>query len=138
MADVRGRWQRHLILCLLLALAPVGGAAQSTDAVRALAQREKPPLLDTLKALGEIESGAADVEGVTRIGVLIADRLRRPGGSVELVPAAADRLRVTSLPQRFADTVVARFRGRGAARIPIRGPRHDATRETSSCRRLQR
>jgi glutamate carboxypeptidase len=117
MAHVRGRWQRLLILGLLLALAPVGAAAQSTDEVRALAQREKQPLLDTLKALVEIESGTADIEGVTRIGALVAERLRGLGGTVELVPAAADRLRVTSLPQQFADTVVARFRGRGTARI---------------------
>jgi glutamate carboxypeptidase len=33
------------------------------------------------------------------------------------VPPAADRPRFTSLPQQFADTVVARFRGRGTARI---------------------
>jgi glutamate carboxypeptidase len=117
MAHVRGRWQRLLILGLLLALAPVGAAAQSTDEVRALAQREKQPLLDTLKALVEIESGTADIEGVTRIGALVAERLRGLGGNVELVPPAADRLRVTSLPQQFADTVVARFRGRGTARI---------------------
>jgi glutamate carboxypeptidase len=117
MADVCGRCLRSTILSLLLALAPVGVAAQPNETVRALAQRETQPLLDTLKALVEIESGTADVEGVTRIGALIADRLRGLGGSVELVPAAADRRRVTSLPQQFADTVVARFRGRGAARI---------------------
>ena len=117
MAHLRGRCQRLLILGLLLGLAPAGAAAQSNDAVRALAQREKQPLLDTLKALVEIESGTADIEGVTRIGALVAERLRGLGGNVELVPAAADRLRVTSLPQQFADTVVARFRGRGTARI---------------------
>jgi glutamate carboxypeptidase len=117
MADVRGRCQRFMILSLLLALAPVGAAAQSNDAVRALAEREKQPLLDTLKALVDIESGSADIEGVTRIGTLIAERLRGLGGSVELVPPAADRPRITSLPQQFANTVVARFQGRGTARI---------------------
>ena len=53
-----------VILSVLLALAPIGTAAQSNDAVTALAQREKQPLLDTLKALVEIESGSADIEGV--------------------------------------------------------------------------
>ena len=91
--------------------------AQPNEAVRALAQREKQPLLDTLKALVEIESGTADVEGVTRVGAVIAERLRALGGNVELVPPAADRPRITSLPNQFADTVVARFRGRGSARI---------------------
>jgi glutamate carboxypeptidase len=117
MADVRGRCQRFVALSLLLAVASVSAAAQSNEAVRALAQREKQPLLDTLKALVEIESGSADVEGVTRIGALIAERLRGLGGAVELVPPAANRPRFTSLPQQFADTVVARFRGRGTARI---------------------
>ena len=117
MTDARGRCPRSIVLSLLLALAPVTAAAQSNDAVRALAQRERPRLLDTLKALVEVESGSADIEGVTRIGTLIADRLRGLGGTVDLVPPAADRPRVISLPQQFADTVVARFRGRGTARI---------------------
>jgi glutamate carboxypeptidase len=117
MADARGRDKRSLILILLLALAPFGAGAQTNDAVRALAQREKQPLLDTLKALVEIESGSADVEGVTRIGALIAERLRGLGGRVDLVPPAIDRPRITSLPQQFADTVVARFQGRGTGRI---------------------
>ena len=114
MVDVRGRWQRSVMPRLLLALVPDFAAAQSSDAVRALAQREKPPRLDTLKALVEIESGTADVEGVTRIGALIAERLRGLGGRVDLVPPAADWRRITSLPQQFAETVVARFHGRGA------------------------
>ena len=117
MAATQGRCQRFVVLSLLLTLAPVAAAAQSNDVIRALAQREKQPLLDTLKALVEIESGTADVEGVTRIGAVIAERLRALGGSVELVPPAADRPRITSLPNQFADTVVARFRGRGTARI---------------------
>src|SRR5688572_5527175 len=47
MADVRGRCQRSVALSLLLAVASVSAAAQSNVAVRALAQREKQPLLDT-------------------------------------------------------------------------------------------
>ena len=115
MADLRRRWQRSLILILLMA--PFGAAAQSNDAVRMLAQREQQPLLDTLKALVEIESGSADIEGVTRIGRLIAERLRSLGASVDFVPPATDRPRITSLPHQFDDTVVARFHGRGSARI---------------------
>jgi glutamate carboxypeptidase len=85
--------------------------------VRAQAQREKQPLLDTLQQLVSIESGSGDVEGVTRIGLGIAERLRALGGSVDLVKPAADMPRITSVPEKFADTVVARFRGRGTARI---------------------
>jgi len=117
MADVRRRCQRSVVLSLLLIVLGGSAAAQSNDAVKALAQREKQPLIDTLKALVEIESGSADVEGVTRIGALIADRLRGLAGSVELVSPAADLPRITSLPDQFASTVVARFHGRGTARI---------------------
>jgi len=45
--------------------------------------------------LVEIESGSTNIEGVTRIGTLIAERLRGLGGSVDLVPPAADRPRIT-------------------------------------------
>jgi glutamate carboxypeptidase len=117
MANARLRRQPLILLVVVLALVHFGAAAQTNDEVMALAKREKQPLLDTLKALVEIESGSADVEGVTRIATLIAERLRGLGGRVELVPPAVDQPRITSLPQRFADTVVARFPGRGSARI---------------------
>jgi len=91
--------------------------AQAPDAVRAQAQREKQPLLDTLRDLVAIESGSADIEGIRRIGTLIADRLRALGGEVELVPPAANMPRFQTTPPVVGDTVVARFRGRGTKRI---------------------
>jgi glutamate carboxypeptidase len=91
--------------------------AQTPDAVRAQAAREKQPLLDTLRDLVEIESGSGDIDGIRRIGRLIADRLRALGGEVEMVPPAADMPRFTSTPEAVGDTVVARFRGRGTKRI---------------------
>jgi glutamate carboxypeptidase len=108
---------RSLVLSLLLAVLPPLASGQTNEAVLAQAQREKQPLLDTLEQLVSIESGSADYEGVTRIGRVIAERLRALGGAVELVPPAADMPRFTSVPERIADTVVARFRGRGTARI---------------------
>jgi hypothetical protein len=45
-------------------------------------QREKQPLLDTLKELVSIESGSSDFDGVTRIGDPFAERLRALGGEV--------------------------------------------------------
>ncbi len=66
-----------------------------------------------------IESGTTDIEGVTRIGLAVAERLRALGGSVELVKPAADMPRITtSVPEQFADTAVALFRGRGTAVRP--------------------
>ena len=60
MAALHGWWWRFLMVSLLVALAPLRAMAQPNEAVLALAQREKQPLLDTLKALVEIESGTAD------------------------------------------------------------------------------
>ena len=100
-----------LVLCSTIA------QAQAPDAVRAQAQREKQPLLDTLRDLVAIESGSADIEGIRRIGALIADRLRALGGEVELVPPAANMPRFQTTPPAVGDTVVARFRGRGTKRI---------------------
>jgi glutamate carboxypeptidase len=91
--------------------------AQAPDAVRAQAQREKQPLLDTLRDLVSIESGSADIEGLKTIGSLIADRLRALGGEVEMVPPAANMPRFLTTPPTVGDTVVARFRGRGTKRL---------------------
>ena len=44
------------------------------EAVLKLAQKEKPLLLDTLKAFTAIESGSSDLEGLGRIGGVLAKR----------------------------------------------------------------
>ena len=101
-----------LVLCSTIA------QAQAPDAVRAQAQREKQPLLDTLRDLVVDRVRQRRHRGHPRIGALIADRLRALGGEVELVPPAAEHAAVpTTPPEKFGDTVVARFRGRGTARI---------------------
>ncbi|MEO5924957.1 MAG: glutamate carboxypeptidase [Bryobacteraceae bacterium] len=87
------------------------------NAVLNRVQLEKQPLLDTLKALVEIESGSADLEGIARIGTLVAERLQAVGGEVESVPAVPNMLRIEGLPERLGNTVVARFRGKGTKRI---------------------
>ena len=91
--------------------------AQDFASVRTAAQREKQPLLDTLKGLVSIESGSSDFDGVTRIGNLIAERLRALGAEVERVPPAPGYPRFQNTPERLADTIVARFRGKGVKRI---------------------
>ena len=107
---------RSTLVALLISLVSTA-QAQTPDAVRAQAQREKQPLLDTLRDLVSIESGSADIEGIRRIGALVADRLRALGGEVELVPPAANMPRFLTTPPVVGDTVVARFRGRGSRRI---------------------
>jgi glutamate carboxypeptidase len=103
---------------LFIALAGFSCAfAQTNDEIRAHVQAEKQPLLDTLQALVSIESGSSDYEGVTRIGLLVAERFRALGGEVEMVPPSANIVPATTTPERLADTVVARFTGRGTTRI---------------------
>lgn len=72
-----------------------------------------------MKELVSIESGSSDFDGVTRIGDRIAERLRALGGDVEKVPPASGYLRFQNTPERLADTVVARFRGKGTRRISL-------------------
>jgi glutamate carboxypeptidase len=102
---------------MVFALLPGAAFAQADSAVRAKAQAEKQPLLDTLKELVSIESGSGDVEGITRIGDLIAGRLRVLGGEVEMVAPPADMVRFKITPPQVGRTVVARFRGTGTAKI---------------------
>jgi glutamate carboxypeptidase len=103
------------MLVALLAISPVW--AQDSAAVRAAVQREKQPVLETLRELVAIESGSTDFDGLTRIGNRIAERLHALGGEVEKVPPASGYLRFQNTPERLADTVVARFHGKGAKRI---------------------
>jgi len=103
---------------MLVALLVVSSTwAQDSAAIRMAVQREKQPLLDTLKELVSIESGSSDFDGVTLIGNRIAEQLRALGGEVEKVPPASGYLRFQNTPERLADTVVARFRGKGTKRI---------------------
>jgi glutamate carboxypeptidase len=104
---------RFLFLLTLAATA----YAQSQAQIRDLARQQRQPYLDTLRELVSIESGSSDYEGVTRIGVLIGDKLKALGGDVESVAPAADMPRYSNTPARIANTVVARFRGRGTKRI---------------------
>src|SRR5437868_657200 len=75
----------HSMVLLMLATMTTSAFPQAVEPVRSLAAREKPALLDTLKALVSIESGSRDIEGLGKLADLIAARLRELGGRVELV-----------------------------------------------------
>jgi glutamate carboxypeptidase len=106
-----------LISVLLALLIAFLASAQDSASVGAIVQQQKQPFLDTLKELVSIESGSREFDGVTRIGNLIAERLRALGGEVEKVPPATGYPVFQNTPERLADTVVARFRGKGNKRI---------------------
>jgi glutamate carboxypeptidase len=102
-------------LCLAVA-APA--AAAPVEPVRALAAKEKAPLIDTLKDLVSIESGSGDREGLDKIADLIAGRLRSLGGTVEMIePDPADIYRMADTPKQIGKMVLARFAGTGTKKI---------------------
>jgi glutamate carboxypeptidase len=102
-------------LCLAFA-APAFAAP--VESVRALAAKEKAPLIDTLKDLVSIESGSGDREGLDRIADLIAGRLRALGGAVELIePDPAEVYRMADTPKQPGRMVRATFTGTGTMKI---------------------
>ena len=96
---------RHFALVALglgFALGASAPSASPLEPVRALAAKEKAPILDTLKGLVSIESGNGDREGLDRIADLIAGRLKALGGAVEMIePDPADTYRMADTPKRI-------------------------------------
>ena len=102
---------------LLYLLFSVSAFSQPVEPVLSLANKEKPAMIDTMKALVSIESGSGDREGLERIATLIGDRLKALGGAVELVEPGADRYRMFDTPERIGRMVHASFRGGGEKKI---------------------
>jgi glutamate carboxypeptidase len=106
---------RRFLAVVLLLLSPAA-FAQPVDAVLAQAKANKAPLLETLKDLVSIESGSRDVEGLQKISDLIAERLRKLGGEVELIQSA-EVYRMEDTPEKPGRIVRATFRGTGTKKI---------------------
>ena len=88
------------LAAILLAFATAGVAqSQPVEQIQSLARTERPALLDTLKSLVSIESGSRDLEGLAKIGGVIAERLRALGGAVEMVDPA-EVYRMDDTPQQ--------------------------------------
>jgi len=92
-------------------------SSQVLEPVLAAAQREKAPLLDTLKELVSIESGSRDLEGLDRLADLIAGRLKALGGEVELIDVSGDMYRMEDTPERVGKVVQATFKGTGTKKV---------------------
>src|SRR5262245_66582015 len=110
----------HSTALLLLATMATSAFGQAVEPVRALAAREKPALLETLKALVSIESGSRDIEGLGRIADLIAARLRELGGQVELVEPS-NIYKMEDTPEKIGRMVRATFKGTGDKKILLIG-----------------
>ena len=92
------------------------GAPRLDRDVLAAAERQREPLLETLRELVSVESGSGDIAGLRRIAGVIAEHLRELGGDVELV-THDDPYVMVDTPDEIGPTVVGRFRGRGQGRI---------------------
>jgi glutamate carboxypeptidase len=116
----RIRLRRFVPALVGLALSAASASAAPLEPVRALAAREKAPLLETLKGLVSIESGSGDREGLDRIGDVIAARLRALGGAVEMIePDPADIYRMVDTPKQIGRMVKASFTGTGTKKIML-------------------
>ena len=80
--------------------------------------RQRQPLLDTLREFVNIETGSRDIEGLTQATELLAAKLRALGGLVEfLEPTDATTYRMEDTPERLGRIVRATFKGSGTKRI---------------------
>ena len=107
----------RLFTAIVFAVFSASAFAQAAEQVLSLAKKEKPALIETMKALVSIESGSGDREGLDRISDLIAERLKSLGGAVELVEPGADSYRMFDTPERIGRMVHARFQGGGKKKI---------------------
>lgn len=112
------------IFLALAAYCFIGGSighdanAAANDVVLALAKKEQPALLDTLKELVAIESGSRELEELDKIANVIAARLKALGGKVELIePVEADTVRLSDTPEKIGRMVKATFTGTGTKKI---------------------
>src|SRR5450432_4104548 len=101
-----------------LALSTAPARAAPEGRVHELAQQEKAPLLDTLRDLVNIESGSKDSEGLAKLAALIAERLTRLGGKVEIVEPT-DIYRMEDTPEKPGAMVHAEFKGTGSKKIML-------------------
>lgn len=69
--------------------APAAPTQPADEPLRIATQAEVPAFLKTLESLVAIESGSRDLEGLTRLSDVVADRLRQSGMEVELKTAKA-------------------------------------------------
>ena len=110
------------VACLSLACAATAVRAEpianGVADVRALAQKEQQPLLDTLRDLVSMESGSKDVEGLNQIAERVAGQLRQLGGTVEILQPT-DIYRLDDTPEKIGPAVHAIFKGTGSKKIML-------------------
>ncbi|CAM3715667.1 glutamate carboxypeptidase [Roseateles saccharophilus] len=107
---------RALLSGAALLAAALATAAPSSPQLHQLAQQEQPALLDTLRALVEVESGSKDLDGLAQLAGLIAGKLKALGGEVSVIEPT-DLYRMDDTPARVGSMVKAQFKGRGSKKV---------------------
>ena len=106
----------RVALTLMVAGTSLHAYAQPNEPIFSLAKKEKPALLESLKALVSIETGSRDFEGLGKLADLIAGRLKDLGGKVELVEPS-DVYKMEDTPEKIGKMVRATFTGKGTKKI---------------------
>jgi glutamate carboxypeptidase len=109
------RRSNFVIVALLLGGTP-SGFAQPSEPALALAIKEKPALLQTLRELVSVESGSRDYDGLSKLAASIAGRLKTLGATVEVLEAR-DVYKMEDTPEKIGKTVRATFTGKGTKKI---------------------
>lgn len=103
-----------LILAAALAAPAFAGDGRPVEPVLAQARNHKAPLLETLC---NIASGSRDLEGLDKVGTLVAERLKALGGDVQMVDVNNDIYRMEDTPEKVGRVVQASFKGSGTRKI---------------------
>jgi len=106
----------RVALTLMVAGTSLHVYAQPNEPIFSLAKKERPALLESLRALVSIETGSRDFEGLGKLADLIAGRLKDLGGKVELV-APSDVYKMEDTPEQIGKMVRATFTGKGTKKI---------------------
>jgi len=109
-----------LLRTLLLALLPASAWADPVEPLYSLVQKERAAVVETLRALVEVESGSRDIEGLNRIAALIGERLHGLGAKLEYhEPAQSEIVRLFDTPDAMGKVVIGRFSGTGTRNIML-------------------
>jgi len=104
-------------ISLIFALYAGNTLAAANEAIVALAKKEQPGMLQTMKELVEIESGSADYAGLEKIANLLADKLKALGAKTELLDAGPEIYKMFDTPEKIGRMVRATFTGTGTRKI---------------------
>jgi glutamate carboxypeptidase len=107
----------RLFFLLFLQAVTTNASAQALERVLALAKKEQPALLETLKTIVAIETGSRDIEGLDKLAGIVAARLKALGAAVEVIEPAADVYKMHDTPEKIGKMVRGTFNGTGSAKI---------------------